>query len=353
MRRSAVRMAAVSAAVFAVAFARAAEETTRKPASATKFAGGAAEPRDAPLAARLVLYTDSYRLDPETVKKLEEYRTPVEDRRGRLMGAGPAPPDVDMVYELKNTGAEPVAILIGGDICRLELKLEGPGAMTLPSGLARTMEFRMGRWLRLEPGAVHAIPIRKLSYGTRGDSKRAYWTKPGDYKLTATYVTAYKVGKDAGGAPPEKANVKVTTAPAEVKVTENGKKDGEKAAKEEARQGVRGVVEKLSGNFMPGPGRGAGGRREPLSVPVHVFKGKVKVFVKPDPKHPQLVAIVKSGKDGRYKVPLEPGEYTVVAEIDGKLYLNIFTGAGFWPTVKVKPGEWTHWDIQETSEAAF
>jgi predicted secreted protein len=132
------------------------------------------------------------------------------------------------------------------------------------------------------------------------------------------------------------------------------------------RQGVRGKVTKLVGNHMPGiimePGigigggnRGGGGR--PLSVPVHVFKGKVKVDHNnppaPDAKHPQLVKVVQANKKGLYILALEPGDYTVVAEINGKLYLNSFAGAGHWSTVTINADEWKVHNIVDSSEAAF
>ena len=123
-------------------------------------------------------------------------------------------------------------------------------------------------------------------------------------------------------------------------------------------QGVAGKVEKLKGNFMPGvvgPGIGIGrrGQKTPLSVPVHVFRGKVKAFKKPDRNHAALVKVVRSDKDGVFKVELPTGEYTVVAEIDGKLYLNHFTGSGHWATATVRQGQWTTFNIEDTSQAAF
>ena len=134
------------------------------------------------------------------------------------------------------------------------------------------------------------------------------------------------------------------------------------SATDAGKQGVTGKVIQKKGNFMPGPapepGAPAPKRTEiTLSVPVHVFKGKVDTFEAPNPKHPSLVKIVKAGKDGVYKVALDPGEYTVVAEIAGKLYLNAFSGgeAGkmSWMTVTVKAGEWTKFNIEDTSQAAF
>lgn len=129
-------------------------------------------------------------------------------------------------------------------------------------------------------------------------------------------------------------------------------------------QGVTGKVIKLIGNFQPKvtiegvPLPPDNGKRNGLKVPVHVFKGKVEPFEKPNPKHPQLVIIAKPDKTGTFRVPLEPGEYTVVAEIDGKLYLNLVTFDAetkqtAWGTVEVKAKEWTTSNIEDTSQAAF
>jgi len=118
-------------------------------------------------------------------------------------------------------------------------------------------------------------------------------------------------------------------------------------------QGIRGQVLKLTGNHMPGPGPRVGGATKPLSVPVHVFKGKVKRVATPNPKHPQLLKTVRSDAKGNYAVALEPGTYTVVAEIEGKLYLNSFAGDGSWSTVTVKKDTWATWAIRDTSGAAF
>ena len=122
-----------------------------------------------------------------------------------------------------------------------------------------------------------------------------------------------------------------------------------------ATQGITGKVVKLKGDFMPtvGEGKRPGISVTPLAVPVHVFSGKLKPFEKPDPEHPALVQTVQAGKDGVYKVALPPGEYTVVAEINGKLYLNSFGGDGSWSTVEVKQDKWTTHDIEDTSEATF
>ncbi len=123
----------------------------------------------------------------------------------------------------------------------------------------------------------------------------------------------------------------------------------------EGTEGIAGRVLKMSGNFMPGDGRDRG-VCQPLAVPVHVFQSKVKVFQEPAPKHPQLVKIVNSDKEGNYRCALPPGEYTVVAVIDKRLYLNIQTFDGkhaYWATVTVKAEQWATMNIEDTSSAAF
>lgn len=131
-------------------------------------------------------------------------------------------------------------------------------------------------------------------------------------------------------------------------------------AEDKVTQGVKGKVIKMVGDFMPtvvdenNPAQQKNRQKlQPLPVKVHVFKGKVRIFEKPDPKHPQLVKIVTSNKDGEYSVELEPGKYTVVAEIGGKLYLNSFQSDNTWTTCNVVEGKWTEHDIRDTSEAAF
>lgn len=126
------------------------------------------------------------------------------------------------------------------------------------------------------------------------------------------------------------------------------------AKPDELPQGVTGRVIKMTGDFMPSIGPGPKrGNLKPLAVPVHVFKGKVKPLAKPDPKHARLVKVVQAGPEGVYRADLPPGEYTVVAEIDGALYLNSFDGDGNWSSLNVEANQWTKWDIKDSSEAVF
>jgi hypothetical protein len=119
------------------------------------------------------------------------------------------------------------------------------------------------------------------------------------------------------------------------------------------KEGCMGLVSKLTGNHMPGPTRGVSSKGKPLSVAVYIFKGRVKVFNNPDPKHKQLLKSVQSGKDGKFKLVLEPGVYTAVAVINGKMYLNSFIDGGTWSTFTVTKGKYTNVNIQDTSQAVF
>jgi len=183
-----------------------------------------AQPADKPaptLQAKLILKTDMYNLDPaqsgpEFVKKLEEseketYKTP------------PPPPAVDMTLQLTNVSRDPVTILLGGDFTRLDLKLEGPGAVRIAYVKFHAPESRDGKPTSIEPGKSVAILVTRLTFGERGDSFACYWTAPGAYTCTAYYTTFLLKGGTlfTFAAAPVKVNVLApapvpTTAPAAV-----------------------------------------------------------------------------------------------------------------------------------------
>jgi hypothetical protein len=123
-----------------------------------------------------------------------------------------------------------------------------------------------------------------------------------------------------------------------------------------AAQGLHGKVVKMTGDFMPGPEPPSGTIR-PLSVPVHIFRGKVTPFSRPNRNHPRLVKIVKSDSDGYFRCGMPPGEYAAVAEIDGQLHEGVLGSTPehkwFWFTVVVEPDKWIRYDIQDHTEATF
>ena len=123
-----------------------------------------------------------------------------------------------MTFELTNTGKKAVTIPQGSDASSLNLKLEGPGAVTVSYVQMRTMEYRIGKPVTIEPGKSITIPIAKLLHGMRGDSSASYWTAAGEYTLTASYVTPVE-----GLNLKEDQQATITAAPVKIKVTEPAK----------------------------------------------------------------------------------------------------------------------------------
>lgn len=115
----------------------------------------------------------------------------------------------------------------------------------------------------------------------------------------------------------------------------------------EARQGLRVKVVRLVGDFNVDPPTG---ERVPERSPVHLFRGRLQPFEQPDPRHPALVKILQPGNDGRCEVALAPGEYTLVLDIGGKLYLNNWLADGSWAIAEVLPGQWSDYTIENVLE---
>ena len=81
------------------------------------------------------------------------------------------------------------------------------------------------------------------------------------------------------------------------------------------------------------------------------YKGQAK-------EQKEWVATVKAEAPGDFAGALEPGAYTVLAEVDGKTYLNVMVfdsaaGRASWPTLRVEKDKVTTWNIEDTTGAAF
>ncbi len=166
---------------------------------------------DAGLTATLIANKDTYTLDPaQAGKEFRDKLDAVKNSRGRgTGGAGvPNPPAADCTLRITNTTDKDITITTGGDDSQINLKLEGPGAVTMEHLVPMTMEFRIGKPTTLAPGKTMDIKISSLAFGMRGISQYAYWTEPGDYTLTATLTY---------GTTDEKQG-KVASAPAKLKV---------------------------------------------------------------------------------------------------------------------------------------
>jgi hypothetical protein len=119
-----------------------------------------------------------------------EYRKKIETaaQNGRPLPT----PAVDLTIEITNTTDKPLQIWTSGDPVILLLKLEGTGALNLAPPLAFTQEFRSPKAETLAAGQTVSFRMTELTSGFRGRSQFAYWTEPGEYKLTCTFTTAIK-----------------------------------------------------------------------------------------------------------------------------------------------------------------
>lgn len=158
---------------------------------------------DAPITLKLVAKTDKYKFDgggktpAEFKKHLEEV---AKAQKGGKLARPPKPPAVDLVLQVVNTSKEDVTVYVGGDSNVYTFELTGgDGVISMGSGLAMTLEFRLPKEVKLAPGKSYEIPLKQLSDGARGAGRYVYWTGPGEYKLSAKYA----VGLSAEGKPLE------------------------------------------------------------------------------------------------------------------------------------------------------
>jgi len=104
----------------------------------------------------------------------------------------PEAPQVDMTLRIINRSKQRIDFWSEGDPVTITLRLEGVGAVTAQMPVMHTMEMRPPKVVTLGPGETFALPITKLEFGERGDSTRAYWTRPGDYSIVPSLETAVR-----------------------------------------------------------------------------------------------------------------------------------------------------------------
>ncbi|GEM_PF-5872632 len=107
--------------------------------------------------------------------------------------------------------------------------------------------------------------------------------------------------------------------------------------------GVR--VNPLPGNRRPSLIGGLEAPAAGVSVPwarVAVLKGKQRAQGNFDKllESDDLIGVAKADELGRVCFPLEAGEYTVVAEIDGRAFYQGIQGNGNWVTERVLTRKW-------------
>jgi len=123
------------------------------------------------------------------------------------------------------------------------------------------------------------------------------------------------------------------------------------------KQGIRGEVYWLNGNQMPGPGRsvapGLGIKRE-----IHIYEVATRdeteyqdvFFSDIKTRH---VATVMSDTNGKFKVKLPPGRYSVFVKEPQGLFANLFSTSGEINPVVVEPRKFTWVSITVDYEAAY
>lgn len=183
--------------------------TATAPAPKPPAVAPAGPKNDQGLTAAIVLNKDAYSIPAgQSGKEYHNRLTTAGNARG--MSRLPQPPALDLTLRITNNANNPVTITYGGDESQITLNLQGPGAITLDNNVAMTMEFRMGKAITIAPGKTYDIKISSLAFGSRGISKYAYWTEPGEYSLTATLL--YGNGEKQGT---------VVSGPAKLKVAAN------------------------------------------------------------------------------------------------------------------------------------
>jgi hypothetical protein len=102
----------------------------------------------------------------------------------------PNPPKVELKLVLKNTSDKAVKVWSSGDPVTIDLTLSGKGAVSVAPRVVMTREFRIPKAVEVEAGKTIEIPLKQLSGGMRGMGQYCYWTKTGEYELTAVLNTA-------------------------------------------------------------------------------------------------------------------------------------------------------------------
>jgi hypothetical protein len=204
MRMARVGFLAVMVGLVGVSLAAETKPAATKPAE--KKVEGVGEKNEVGLVATLVADKGTYKLDAKQSGK--EFREKLQEMGGELNAKLPEAPAVEMTLKVTNKSDKEVTISLGGDDSRVDLKLEGEGAVTKESSAPMTMEFRLGKAVKLAPGKSHEIKITSLSFGNRGMSHKAYWTEAGEYSLSATLTYGFGDGEQ-GKVGSGKVGVKV------------------------------------------------------------------------------------------------------------------------------------------------
>lgn len=121
--------------------------------------------------------------------------------------------------------------------------------------------------------------------------------------------------------------------------------------------GIKGKVEWISGNQMPGPDKPVG-KTINIQREIWIYEAvsidQVKsdgVFFSEIPT--KLVKKAKTKSTGNFKVKLPPGEYSIFIKEENGLFANRFDGQSRISYVEIKRGKFTQMNIRIDYEAAY
>jgi hypothetical protein len=117
---------------------------------------------------------------------------------------------------------------------------------------------------------------------------------------------------------------------------------------------IVGYVVSIEGNFMPGSDRQNRIVTHLSGIPVYILKGKHRPFktIK-DRTDLALELTLFTDENGRFECELKSGIYTIVAEINGQLYLNNYSKDGYWYYVILGKSETLTFNIIDSTKAAY
>jgi hypothetical protein len=124
-----------------------------------------------------------------------------------------------------------------------------------------------------------------------------------------------------------------------------------------AQQGIKGKVEWVSGNQMPGPGKKESAA-QPIVRKIHVYEATTIAQTSQNGVFfsnitTKLIKTVKSKKNGQFCIKLPPGEYSLFIEEEKGLFANSFNGQNRIQCITVKKGEFSSITIEVNYEAAY
>ena len=123
------------------------------------------------------------------------------------------------------------------------------------------------------------------------------------------------------------------------------------------KEGIEGQVFWISGNQMPGPGRGVSAQQgvsREIVVYQKLLDGQVQrdnQFVAELPGPP--IATDRSQPDGKFKIRLPPGEYSLFTREERGLFVNVIDRNGCLNCIVVQPRKFTWVTITVDYEAVY